>query len=47
MSKRDPVILLDDIMLAIQKIRRYTSQMDHAALSETSSSLMVSSATWR
>ena|SRR5437868_14324610 len=31
MSKRDPVILLDDIMLAIQKIRRYTSQMDHAA----------------
>src|ERR1044072_277857 len=29
MSKRDPLILLEDIMLAIQKIGRYTSQMDH------------------
>ena len=31
MSKRDPLVLLDDIMLAIQKIGRYTSQMDHDA----------------
>lgn len=31
MSKRDPRILLEDIMAAIQKIRRYTSQMDHEA----------------
>src|SRR5688572_17189176 len=31
MSKRDPLVLLEDIMLAIEKIRRYTSQMDHAA----------------
>lgn len=31
MSKRDPLVLLEDIMLAIQKIRRYTSQMDHEA----------------
>jgi uncharacterized protein with HEPN domain len=31
MSKRDPLVLLEDIMLAIQKIRRYTSQMDHNA----------------
>ena len=31
MSKRDPLILLEDIMLAIQKIGRYTSQMDHDA----------------
>jgi uncharacterized protein with HEPN domain len=31
MSKRDSAILLEDIMVAIQKIRRYTSQMDHAA----------------
>lgn len=31
MSKRDPLVLLEDIMLAIQKIRRYTSQMDHDA----------------
>lgn len=31
MSKRDPRILLEDIMAAIQKIRRYTSQMDHDA----------------
>jgi propanol-preferring alcohol dehydrogenase len=28
MSKRDPRILLEDIMAAIQKIRRYTSQME-------------------
>ena len=31
MSKRDPLVLLEDIMLAIQKIARYTSQMDHDA----------------
>lgn len=31
MSKRDPLVLLEDIMLAIQKISRYTSQMDHEA----------------
>jgi uncharacterized protein with HEPN domain len=31
MSKRDPLVLLEDIMLAIQKIVRYTSQMDHDA----------------
>jgi uncharacterized protein with HEPN domain len=31
MSKRDSAILLEDIMVAIQKIRRYTSQMDHDA----------------
>lgn len=31
MSKRDPVVLLEDIMVAIQKISRYTSHMDHAA----------------
>ena len=31
MSKRDPLILLDDILLAIQKIGRYTSQIDHEA----------------
>ena len=31
MSKRDSLILLEDIMLAIQKIGRYTSQMDHDA----------------
>jgi len=31
MSKRDPLVLLEDIMLAIQKICRYTSQMDHDA----------------
>jgi uncharacterized protein with HEPN domain len=31
MSKRDPLVLLEDIMLAIQKIGRYTSQMDHEA----------------
>ena len=31
MSKRDPLVLLEDIMLAIQKISRYTSQMDHDA----------------
>jgi uncharacterized protein with HEPN domain len=31
MSRRDPLILLEDIMLAIQKIGRYTSQMDHDA----------------
>lgn len=29
MSKRDPLVLLEDIMLAIQKIGRYTSQLDH------------------
>jgi uncharacterized protein with HEPN domain len=28
MSKRDPLILLEDITLAIQKIGRYTAQMD-------------------
>ncbi len=31
MSKRDPLVLLEDIILAIQKIGRYTSQMDHDA----------------
>lgn len=31
MSKRDPLVLLEDITLAIQKISRYTSQMDHDA----------------
>jgi uncharacterized protein with HEPN domain len=31
MSKRDPLVLLEDIMLAIQKIGRYTSQLDHDA----------------
>jgi uncharacterized protein with HEPN domain len=31
MSKRDPFALLEDIILAIQKIARYTSQMDHKA----------------
>ena len=31
MSKRDPLVLLEDILLAIQKIGRYTSQMDHEA----------------
>ena len=31
MSKRDPLVLLEDIMLAIEKIGRYTSQMDHDA----------------
>ena len=31
MSKRDPLVLVEDIMLAIQKIGRYTSQMDHDA----------------
>jgi len=31
MSKRDPLVLLEDIMMAIEKIGRYTSQMDHAA----------------
>jgi uncharacterized protein with HEPN domain len=31
MSKRDLLVLLEDIMLAIQKIGRYTSQMDHDA----------------
>ena len=29
MSKRDPLVLLEDIMLAIQKIGRYTSQLNH------------------
>jgi len=31
MSKRDPLVLIEDILLAIQKIRRYSSQMDHDA----------------
>ena len=31
MSKRDPLVLLEDIMMAIQKISRYTSQMDQNA----------------
>ena len=31
MSKRDPLVLLEDILLAIQKIGRYTSKMDHEA----------------
>src|SRR3954447_10022718 len=31
MSKRDPLVLLEGVMLAIQKIGRYTSQMDHEA----------------
>jgi uncharacterized protein with HEPN domain len=38
MSKRDPLVLLEDIMLAIQKISRYTSQMNHEHFSEMSSS---------
>ena len=29
MSKRDPLVLLEDMMLAIQKIGRYISQLDH------------------
>jgi uncharacterized protein with HEPN domain len=29
MSKRDPLVLLEDIMLAIRKIGRYTSHLDH------------------
>ena len=29
MSKRDPFVLLEDILMAIQKIGRYTSQMNH------------------
>ena len=28
MSKRDPLVLLEDIILAIQKVGRYTAQMD-------------------
>lgn len=31
MSKRDPLVLLEDIMLAIQKIGRYISGVDHDA----------------
>lgn len=31
MSKRDPLVLLEDMMLAIQKIGRYTSQMNYDA----------------
>lgn len=31
MSKRDPLVLLEDIRLAIKKIRRYTSQLNHDA----------------
>ena len=31
MSKRDPLVLLEDIVLAIEKIGRYTSRMDHDA----------------
>ena len=31
MSKRNPLVLLEDMMVAIQKIGRYTSQMDHDA----------------
>jgi len=31
MSKRDPLVILEDIVLAIQKIGRYISQMDHDA----------------
>jgi uncharacterized protein with HEPN domain len=31
MSKRDPLVLLEDILLAIQKVGRYTSQMDYDA----------------
>ena len=31
MSKRDPLVLLEDIMLAIEKIGRYTSQLNHDA----------------
>jgi uncharacterized protein with HEPN domain len=31
MSKRDPLVLLEDIMLAIEKIGRYTSGMDQNA----------------
>ena len=31
MSKRDPLVLLEDINFAIQKIVRYTSQLDHQA----------------
>lgn len=35
MSKRDPLILLEDIMLAIQKIGRYTSQVNNDAFIES------------
>lgn len=31
MSKRDPLVVLEDIMLAIQKVVRYTSLMNHDA----------------
>ena len=31
MSKRDPLVLLEDINFAIHKIVRYTSQLDHQA----------------
>lgn len=31
MSKRDPLVLLKDIILAIQKIGRYTSHLNHDA----------------
>ena len=31
MSKRDPLVLLEDIMMAIQKICRYTAGMDHGS----------------
>lgn len=31
MSKRDPLVLLEDMMLAIQKISRYTALLDHEA----------------
>lgn len=34
MSKRDPLVLLEDITVAIQKIGRYTSQMDRDAFLE-------------
>lgn len=29
MSKRDPKILVADILLAIEKIRRFTAELDH------------------
>jgi hypothetical protein len=38
MSKPDPLVLLEDIMLAIQKIGRYTSQWIMMHFSEMISS---------
>ena len=37
MSKRDPLVLLEDIMLAIQKIGRYTRKWIMTRFSQMSS----------